>query len=134
MKAVEGFTLLEVMIAMAIMALGIVPLLVTHGASVRNMSRSKEVTHAALLASEHISILEARGFSGLSFDLGLPPAEKDSSTIPYLSLREELEEIEPAQLLKATVEVSIKNSESDPFRLIGYIVNPSFSAEEEGEE
>jgi len=133
MKAAEGFTLLEVMIAMAVMALGIVPLLVTHGASVRNMTRSKEMTHAALMAAGQISILEARGFEALEMDLDLPPAEDDASAIPYLSLREELEEVEPGQLLEARVKVSIKNSESDPIEIVGYIVNPSFKEEEEEE-
>ena len=129
----SGFTLLEVMIAMAVMALAIVPLLITHGANVGNMSRSKEITHAALTAGARISVIEARGFESLEAELALPPIEEEGTSIPYLTCREKLIEVEAGQMLEATVEVSIKKSKSRPLKLIAYIVNPSFGEEEEEE-
>ncbi|MFZ9595084.1 MAG: type IV pilus modification PilV family protein [Bdellovibrionia bacterium] len=49
-KSKEGFTLLEVMIALAIMALGFGAILATEGASIQASTRAKEMNTVAMLA------------------------------------------------------------------------------------
>ena len=61
-----GFTLLEVMIAVAILALTLVPLLYTHRRSLGFFSESKNITVATLLAQRKITELELAGLSQLN--------------------------------------------------------------------
>jgi prepilin-type N-terminal cleavage/methylation domain-containing protein len=60
----DGFTLLEVMIAVAITGMAIVMLLQTHNGSLRLYERSREMTIAQHIARELISEIEASGYPG----------------------------------------------------------------------
>ena len=57
-----GFTLLEVMIAMAILALVAVAFLRAQASSIRLVDESVQISMATLLAKEKMAELEGRGF------------------------------------------------------------------------
>jgi general secretion pathway protein I len=61
-EAQEGFTLLEVMIAMAILSLVAVTFLRAQASSVRLVDESVQISMATLLAKERMAELESRGF------------------------------------------------------------------------
>lgn len=138
----SGFTLLEVMIAIAVMAAGIVPLLVTHAATVRNLRRARELTQAAMVAQSRIGTMEGLGFAALggddgSYEEALIDEEQDED-IPYLTVKDEI--LEEEDLLQAKVTVtakygaSAKEKERSGVALVSYIVNLYFEADEEEED
>ncbi len=61
-RAQTGFTLLEVMIALAILALVAVAFLRAQASSVRMLDESVQISKATLLAKERMAELESRGF------------------------------------------------------------------------
>jgi prepilin-type N-terminal cleavage/methylation domain-containing protein len=72
----EGFTLMEVMVAVAILAIGLIGLLSLQNQTVALSQASKNLTIAALIAKEAFTEkeLEIRGFSGIDLPLGdVPP-------------------------------------------------------------
>jgi prepilin-type N-terminal cleavage/methylation domain-containing protein len=135
-----GFTLLEVMVAVAILAVGVVPLLVTHATTVSNIRRGRELTVAGLMARERLAELEVYGFSALADEAGLfePPGSSGPGSEPHpaLKLEEGVEEIELAALLEAKVEVNRRNrptgkeDDQSEVTLATYIVNLYFEPEE----
>ena len=137
-----GFTLLEVMIAVAVLAAGVVPLLVTHAATVRNLRRARELTQAGLLAQSRIGTLEGFGFAALRGDDGLYQEAliggEEEEDFPYLTVKEEITEDE--NLLRAEVAVvakygaPAKEKERSGVDLVTYIVNLYFEPEEEEED
>jgi general secretion pathway protein I len=58
----EGFTLLEVMIAIAILSLVAVAFLRAQASSIRLVDESVQISKATLLAKERMAELESRGF------------------------------------------------------------------------
>lgn len=137
----EGFTLLEVMVAVAVLAVGVVPLLVVHTATVANIRRGRELTVAALLARERLAEMEVFGYSALSAESelsGFPGAAAPGDEIPaFLKIEEAVEEIEIGGLLEAEVEALRRlprsGEEKDPsgVKLATYIVNLYFEPEED---
>jgi general secretion pathway protein I len=65
-----GFTLLEVMVAVAIIAIGLTALLGSHSQSISLAGEANFNTTAALLAQKKMAELELSGFGGLSYDTG----------------------------------------------------------------
>ncbi|MDP8215233.1 MAG: prepilin-type N-terminal cleavage/methylation domain-containing protein [Candidatus Euphemobacter frigidus] len=139
-----GFTLLEVMISVALLAVGMVPLLVTHATTVRNLRRAKELTQAGLLAQSRIGTLESLGFMALSgddasYETGMANAQEDEEH-PFLKVKEEITEADSGALLQAEVEVSARfaapaGEKGRPgVDIVSYIVNLYFEEEEEEEE
>ncbi len=136
----SGFTLLEVMVATAVLAIGVVPLLVTHAHTVANIRRSREMTVASLLARDRLAELEVYGFEALagagSF-FGLLPEGPGAEPHPFLEIEQELDEVEVLALLEARVIANRRHrpagTEEDPggVRLSTYIVNLYFEEEEE---
>ncbi len=61
-RAQAGFTLLEVMIALAILSLVAVAFLRAQASSVRLVDESGQISMATLLARERMAELESRGF------------------------------------------------------------------------
>lgn len=138
-KGEAGFTLLEVMVSVAVMAVGVVPLLVTHSSTVANIRRAREMTVAALLARDRMAELEAYGFKALSegMDLFGSPGDDGDNPFPFLKAEEKIEEIEPLALLEAEVSLARRfrrdDGKKDPAGAapVGYIVNLYFEPEEE---
>lgn len=75
----DGFTLLEVMIAVAIIALTLVPLLYTYRRSLGFLSEAKSMTIATLLAQRRISELEMTGLSQIEEGEGVFEEEEFSN-------------------------------------------------------
>jgi general secretion pathway protein I len=82
-----GFTLLEVLVAVAVVGFALVSLLGLHGRNVKMTIRDQNMTRATLLARELISQVEftvaTQGLDGLSSSQGSPEA--------YPELRYEIE-------------------------------------------
>ncbi len=66
----EGFTLLEVMVALSIVASVLVPLLVSQSEGISIQDETKFRTTAALLAQKKISEIEVKGKDDLTADYG----------------------------------------------------------------
>ena len=70
MKNKSGFTLFEVVIALAILALGLVALLHTHAVNIETCNRSKMLFVSAMLAQEKMGETEILGFARLRDERG----------------------------------------------------------------
>ncbi len=136
----SGFTLLEVMVATAILAIGVVPLLVTHANTVANIRRSREVTVASLLARDRLAELEVYGFAALAGEagfFGLLPDGPGAEPHPFLEIEEEVREVEMLALLEARVEANRRfrppgeGDDRGGAQFSTYIVNLYFELEEE---
>jgi general secretion pathway protein I len=66
----RGFTLLEVMVAVAVIAIGLTALLGSHSQSVSLAAEAKFYTTAALLAQRKMAELELAGFQDLDHEAG----------------------------------------------------------------
>ena len=66
----KGFTLLEVVISLAILAMGLVTLLHTHAVSVDICNQSKILFVSTILAQEKMGETEIKGFSNLRNEKG----------------------------------------------------------------
>lgn len=69
-RRIRGFTLLEVMVAMAILATTMVVLLENHGSSLRLSERSRNVSIAINLAKDLMTDLEIKGWPELGSEQG----------------------------------------------------------------
>ena len=66
----QGFTLLEVLVAISILAIGMVVLLEGHAASIRISDSARRMTVASALARDMMTDFELRGFPSLITDKG----------------------------------------------------------------
>ena len=66
----DGFTLLEVVIAVAILALGLVTLLQTQNGNIALVAESERITRATLLAQQHIIELAMGGLPSIGEEAG----------------------------------------------------------------
>lgn len=66
----RGFTLLEVMVAVAVLAIGLTALLGSHSQSVSLAAEAKFYTTAAFLAQQKMAELELAGFQDLDSEAG----------------------------------------------------------------
>jgi general secretion pathway protein I len=66
----QGFTLLEVMVAVAIIAIALTALLGSHSQSISLAGEAKFYTNAALLAQKKMAELELEGFDDLVSESG----------------------------------------------------------------
>lgn len=69
-KRNRGFTLLEVMVALAIIVIALVALLTTQSTSIKIMTRSTLMTKAYLLAEKKLAALELAGYDVIEDDDG----------------------------------------------------------------
>ncbi|HOO77678.1 MAG TPA: prepilin-type N-terminal cleavage/methylation domain-containing protein [bacterium] len=66
----RGFTLIEVMVAVALLGISLSPLLLTHGSVLKNFARSKERTGETLAAASALATVEAIGLPAAQGDYG----------------------------------------------------------------
>ncbi|MFH1037078.1 MAG: prepilin-type N-terminal cleavage/methylation domain-containing protein [PVC group bacterium] len=135
-----GFTLLEVMIAVAVLSAGVVPLLVVHAATVNNLRRAREMTRAGFLARDRLATLETLGFDALASEAGSSgaalPSDRDDEVPVFLAVEEKTENVEDF-LIEADVAVRPKfkapagEKDRAGIQLGSYIASLYFEPEEE---
>lgn len=83
----EGFTLLEVMVAVAVLSFALVSILAVAGRNVSLSARAADLRTASALADDMASRIDARGLSSLSSRSGKfeerPGFEWHLSVVPY---------------------------------------------------
>lgn len=83
----EGFTLLEVMVAVAVLAFALVSILAVAGRNVSLSARAADLRTASALADDMASRIDARGLSSISSRSGKfeerPGFEWHLSVVPY---------------------------------------------------
>ena len=141
----SGFTLLEVMVAVALLAIFLVPLLITHRDTVRNIRVTRELTMACLLAHFRIGMLETLGFESLGEEGFLEAgADEEAEKYPYLTIEEEVTLLDDLLLAQADISVFLRSGSKarakdkdkearNGVKAVSYIASLYFE-EEEGEE
>ena len=133
-----GFTLLEVMVSVAMLGVFLIPLMITHGDTIRNIRAARELTRASFLAQSRIGMLETLGFEGLE----MAGEDEAMEEYPYLKMTDEVTYDEEGVLALALVQVFPRSSKpgktKDEKKRVGvdletYIVNLYFEKEEEAE-
>jgi len=132
-KKNKGFTLLEVMISLSLLALFMVPLLITHANSIRAFTRSKEMTHQILLAEDRLALIEALGYTEEYSESGEAEEAGGFNWTANVSSASE------GAMMKAEVFASSGKESMDPkdkegVQLVTYIANLEFGGESEEEE
>lgn len=117
-----GFTLLEVMIAMAILAIGLVAVYQSQSQSIAMATDSRFLTTASLLAQSRMAEIAAAGTSDLVSGDG-----DFGETFPDYAWRVEVGDVEESSLLKR-VTLTVTNSvmtKRNAYRLVFYrVVTP----------
>ena len=110
------------------MALAVVPLLVTHASTIRDFTRSKEVTKSGLIAEGRMALLEAQLFPEPVSELG------EVEGRPVLYWNEQVSEVDPGLMLKTEVMVALsEDKRGEKISLTSYIASLEFEEEEEEE-
>jgi prepilin-type N-terminal cleavage/methylation domain-containing protein len=138
----SGFTLLEVMVAVSLMGMALVPLLIAHAVSVRNFTHSKQLTEAALLAgseleTRHAEFAAAQGEEGGTGDEGNIEISGDDEDSGPFQREEKLEPVGSGEMFMAAVAVTGKGGENrrkTAVDLNSYFVKLEFSAQTGEEE
>ncbi len=119
-----GFTLLEVMIALAVIGIALVPLLMLQRQNIRSIIRSRDVTCAALLAQEIMTRAEMERFPPLGASGG---DFQNFHPGRYPNFRWQ-RNVEPspvfADLRKVTVSVAYGPRFKRSFTLVEFLHNP----------
>jgi Tfp pilus assembly protein PilV len=115
------------MVAVALLAIGVVPLLVTHAATIRAFTRSKEITQASFIASSQLGVLESRDPE----EENLPsPAEGEDENYSFIHWKSEVAP-EGENLARADVAVQIAAAPGKAAQFSTYLVKLRFKEKEE---
>ncbi|MCJ7547771.1 MAG: type IV pilus modification protein PilV [Deltaproteobacteria bacterium] len=82
-KRSEGFTLLEVMIALVILAVGLLGLAALQLVAVKSNAFSSEMTYATMLAQQHAEVLKSLPFADADLTSGSHTAMGSSKGVQY---------------------------------------------------
>ena len=100
----RGFSLLEIVLALAIVTIGIVGIMIIFPAGLRARQRAADFTTAATLGHQRLQETMARGHSAL--EPGLPPREGSFEYHPNFWWRETfIQHGPPPALVQVTVEI-----------------------------
>jgi len=81
-RSTRGFTLIEVMIAMVILAVGLLALMAMQIVSIKANAFSSEMTYSTMLAQQQLETLENLPFSDPDLTGTTPPASPTLHTLP----------------------------------------------------
>jgi type IV pilus assembly protein PilV len=79
----EGFTLLEVMIALVILSVGLLGLAALQIVAVKGNAFSSEMTSATMIAQQHAEILKSRAYTDTDLTAGTHAAVGNSKGVQY---------------------------------------------------
>ena len=82
-KRNEGFTLLEVMIALVILAVGLLGLAALQLVAVKSNAFSSEMTYATMLAQQHAEVLKSLPYTDANLTPGTHTAVGSSKGVQY---------------------------------------------------
>jgi len=82
-KRSEGFTLLEVMIALVILSVGLLGLAALQLVAVKSNAFSSEMTYATMLAQQHTEVLKSLPFADANLTPGSHTAMGSSKGVQY---------------------------------------------------
>jgi general secretion pathway protein I len=121
LNAVRGFTLLEVMVALAILSIALTSVYRLHSQTLTMSARARFYSQAPLLAQQKLSEIERQGVKnsqGGSGDFG--------QAYPHYTWTVQIEEMQSETLLKdrkyhlARIEVSVAQDEDETYHLRTY--------------
>ena len=106
MNAQSGFTLIEVMIAVVILATGILALATMQIVSIRSNAFSSEMTYATMLAQSQFEEFRNMDYDSVVTDTDVIPASETSKGIPY-TVQWEVHDDDPTTDMK-TIELNVR--------------------------
>lgn len=83
LKKGDGFTLLEVMVALVILSVGLLGLAALQLVAIKSNAFSGEMTYATMLAQQHAEILKSRAFTDSDLTAGEHTAMGSSKGVQY---------------------------------------------------
>ena len=107
-KAYKGFTFIEIMIAILIIAVSIIPILNSCGLSLTLSSRTRDIITSTILANSLMAEIQTEGFPSIGLEEG--DFGKD---YPRFSWRKKVEEGPIENLRIVEVEVFYKDGETE---------------------
>ncbi len=120
-RRATGFTLIEVMVALAIMAIGVAALVATSGASAHRASVLREREMGRWAASNHLTLMQvaptwpAFGTKNTELEMG--------DTVWYV--RTQTQKVADPDLRRLDVEVRLRrDADSFIYKVVGFVGNP----------
>ncbi len=120
-KRAQGFTLIEVMVALAILAIGVAALVAASGASAHRASILREREMGRWVASNHLTLMQvapawsAIGSKNTEVEMG--------NTLWYV--RTKTQKVADPDLRRLDVEVRLKrDADSYIYKVVGFVGNP----------
>jgi type IV pilus assembly protein PilV len=80
---IAGFTLIELVVAILVFALGIMGIMKMHSATIQSNNYSMQLTEAVNIAQGELEFLRGLGFSHNSMSVGVHNATETARGIPY---------------------------------------------------
>jgi general secretion pathway protein I len=120
-KHARGFTLIEVMVALAIMAIGVAALVSSSGASAHRATVLREREMGRWVASNHLTLMQvAPGWSAI----GAKNTEVEmGSTVWYVRTR--TQKVADPDLRRLDVEVRLRrDADGYIYKVVGFVGNP----------
>jgi|GEM_PF-1716018 len=116
-----GFTLLEILVAVAILGVAMVSLLGLQARNLRLIAQTQDLTTAAMLASEKVALLKAGGFPELGvteglFDQGEDGDDRDFAPADRFRWKTDVEATIVPTLRRVVVSVGLIDDEDDLVR------------------
>jgi type IV pilus assembly protein PilV len=99
MKERSGFTLIEVLIALTILAVGLLALATMQIVSIRGNAFSTEMTYATMLAQSRLEQIRNMAYDSVTSFTEIVPANETSKGIPY-TIQRTVNDDDPATNMK----------------------------------
>ncbi len=112
MKGERGFTLVEVMVAAALVAVGMLTMATMSVSAYQNVDRSEEQTSAVILAQQQVEFLRTQGYASTSLNAGTTTTSLSGSYIGYTRTTTIVNNTPVASVKQITVQVTTPSGRS----------------------